>query len=79
MFLIDDVLLSPLNGLIWLGGKIDELCVNETSDEGRVMERLMALQLRFELDEITEKEYCRQESEILDRLEAIRKMKEAGE
>ncbi len=76
MFLIDDILLSPLNGLIWLGNKIDELYVKEVSDEGRVMENLMALQLRFELDEINEAEYSAQEKEILAQLEAIRKMKE---
>ncbi len=77
MFLIDDVLLSPLTGLLWLGDQIDELCVKETSDEGRVMESLMALQLQFELDEITEAEYAAREKGILARLEAIRKMKEA--
>ncbi|MCG2725113.1 MAG: gas vesicle protein GvpG [Elusimicrobia bacterium] len=76
MFLIDDILLSPLNGFVWLGKKIDELYVKEVSDEGRVMENLMALQLRFELDEINEDEYNAQEKEILAKLEAIRKMKE---
>ena len=77
MFLIDDILFSPLKGLVWLGEKIDDLCEKELSDDGVVMERLMALQLRFELDEIDEKEYSRQEKEILAQLEAIRKMKEA--
>lgn len=76
MFLLDDILLSPLSGLVWMGNKIDELCVKELSDEGRVMENLMALQLRFELDEITEAEYSAREKEILAQLEAIRKMKE---
>ncbi|MBI5242776.1 MAG: gas vesicle protein GvpG [Elusimicrobia bacterium] len=76
MFLIDDVLLSPLKGLLWLGDKIDELCVKETSDEGRVMESLMALQLRFELDEISGAEYAEREKEVLARLEAIRRSRE---
>lgn len=76
MFLIDDILLSPLNGIIWLGNKIDELYVKEVSDEGRVMENLMALQLRFELDEINETEYNTREKEILMQLETIRKVKE---
>ena len=77
MFLIDDILLSPLKGLVWIAGKIDDMCVKEMTDEGRVMEELMALQLRFEMDEITEAEYNRREKEILERLEAIRKLKEA--
>ena len=77
MFLIDDILLSPLHGLLWLGDQIDELCVDETTDEGRVMESLMALQLRFELDDITEAEYAAREKGILEQLEAIRRMKKA--
>jgi len=76
MFLLDDVLLSPLKGLLWLGDKIDELCVKETSDEGRVMENLMALQLQFEMDEIGLAEYTAREKDVLARLEAIRKSRE---
>ena len=76
MFLIDDILLAPLNGIIWLGKKINEVAEKEFSDEGLIKEKLMQLQLRFEMDEISEDEYNKQEKEILERLEAIRKAKE---
>jgi uncharacterized membrane protein len=76
MFLIDDILLAPLKGVVWLGKKINEVVEKELSDEGRVKEKLMELQLRFELDEISEEEYNRQEDELLARLDAIRKAKE---
>ena len=76
MFLIDDILLAPLNGVIWLGKKIDEVAEREFSDEGLIKEKLMQLQLQFEMDEISEKEYNRQEKELLERLETIRKAKE---
>ncbi|MEW5767352.1 MAG: gas vesicle protein GvpG [bacterium] len=76
MFLIDDILLSPLKGLIWLGKKINEVVGKEASDEGLIKEKLMELQLRFELDEIREEEYNQQEKELLERLDAIRKAKE---
>ncbi len=76
MFLIDDILLAPLKGVIWLGKKINEVIEKEISDEGRIKERLMELQLRFELDEISEEEYKKQEKELLERLDAIRKAKE---
>jgi hypothetical protein len=76
MFLIDDILLSPLKGIIWLGKKINEVAENEFSDEGLIKERLMELQMRFELDKISEKEYNKQEAELLARLDAIRKAKE---
>ncbi len=78
MFLIDDIFLAPLNGVIWLGKKINEVAEKEFSDEGLIKEKLMQLQLKFELDEISEKEYNKQEAELLARLDAIRKAKEEG-
>jgi hypothetical protein len=71
MFLIDDILFSPLRGLIWLSEKINDMARQETSDAGLIKERLMELQLRFEMDEIDEETYTRQEKEILERLHAI--------
>jgi hypothetical protein len=44
---------------------------HETSDEGLVKERLMELQFRFELDEIDEETYTKQEEELLEQLHAI--------
>ncbi len=76
MFLIDDILLAPLNGIIWLGKKINEVAEKEFSDEGLIKEKLMQAQLRFEMDEISEEEYNKQETELLARLDAIRKEKE---
>ncbi len=76
MFIIDDILLAPLKGVVWLGKKINEVVEKEFSDEGRIKEKLMELQLKFEMDEISEEEYNRQEKELLARLDAIRKAKE---
>jgi hypothetical protein len=76
MFLIDDILLAPLKGVIWVGKKVNEIIEEELSDEGRIKEKLMELQLKFELDEISEEEYNKQEKELLERLDAIRKTKE---
>jgi len=76
MFLIDDILLAPLKSVIWLGKKINEVVQREVSDEGRIKEKLMELQLRFELDEISEDEYNKQEKELLARLDEIRRAKE---
>ena len=74
MFLIDDILFAPLNGMVWLGNKINEVVEREFSDEGRIKEKLMELQLRFELDEISEEEYNRQEKELLERLDKIKEV-----
>ena len=64
MFLIDDILLAPLKGVIFIGKKINEVIEKEMSDEGAIKERLIALQLKFEMDEIDEEEYDRREDEL---------------
>jgi uncharacterized membrane protein len=76
MFLIDDILMAPLKGIIFLGNKINEVIEKETSDEGSIKERLMRLQLQFEMDEIDEEEYDKREDEILKLLEQVRKDKQ---
>lgn len=76
MFLIDDILLAPLKGVIWVAEKIKEVAEQELYDEGRIKEKLMELQLKLELEEINEEEYKKQEKELLARLDAIRKAKE---
>ena len=76
MFLIDDILLAPFKGIIFLAEKINEVVEKETSDEGAVKERLMELQLKFEMDEITEEEYDQKEDELLKLLNNIREEKQ---
>ena len=76
MFIIDSILLAPLKGVIWLGEKLNEIAEKELNDTGRIKEELMGLQLRFELDQISEQEYNEKEEELLARLDAITKAKE---
>ena len=72
MFLLDDLFLAPLKGVIFTAQKINEVIEKETSDEGSIKERLMSLQLKFEMDEISEEEYDEQEDELLKLLGNIR-------
>jgi len=76
MFLIDDILLAPLKGVIFIAEKINEVIEKEMSDEGSIKERLMALQLKFEMDEIDEEEYDKREDELLKILGNIREEKQ---
>ena len=76
MFLIDDMLLAPLKGIIFIAEQINEVIEKEMSDEGAIKERLMALQLKFEMDEIDEEEYDKREDELLKLLENIREEKQ---
>lgn len=79
MFLIDDILLAPVNALIWLGQKINEAADQELYDEGRIKEKLLGLQMRLELGEISEEEHKEQEAELLARLDAARAAGEGEE
>nr|WP_319999425.1 gas vesicle protein GvpG [uncultured Draconibacterium sp.] len=72
MLLIGGILFAPLKGIVFIAEKINEVLEKEVSDEGAVKERLMALQLKFEMDEIDEEEYDKMEDELLKTLERIR-------
>ena len=75
MFLIDDLLLAPLlgplKGIVWLGRKINDVVDNEFYNEDHIREELVALQMRLELDEISEEEYGDREKELLERLDTL--------
>ena len=75
-FILDDILLSPLKLTVWLGKKLRESAYEEMTDESRIHEDLLHLQMRYEMDEIDDETYQREETKLMERLETIRKMKE---
>ena len=77
-FILDDILFSPLKLTIWLGEKLRDAAYNEMTDESKIHEGLLHLQMRFEMEEISEEEYEKQETRLMEQLEMIRKMKEEG-
>jgi uncharacterized membrane protein len=79
IMLVFNLLKAPIKGLMFIGEKISEIVDKEQTDEGAIKERLMELQMKFEMDEIDEEEYDRQEEELLKLLEEIRAKKQAGE
>jgi hypothetical protein len=78
MFLLDDILLAPLHGLIWIGQKIHEVADRELLDEDLVKEKLLELQFKYEyeIEPMNEEDYRTRETELLEQLDAIRKAKE---
>jgi hypothetical protein len=78
MFLLDDILLAPLHGLIWIGRKINEIVNQELFDEEPIKEKLLELQFKYEyeLEPMSEEDYRTKETELLEQLDAIRKAKE---
>lgn len=77
-FIIDDILFSPLKFTIWLGQKLRDAAYQELTDESKIYEELLQLQMQYEMEEVCQEEYEKQESRLMERLEVIRKMKEEG-
>jgi len=75
-FILDDILFSPIKLTIWLGEKLRDAAYQEMTDESKVHEALLQLQMRFEMEEISEDEYEKEETRLMEQLEMIRKLKE---
>lgn len=74
MFLVDDLLLAPLHGLLWVFQKIHEAAQEEVAGEGdAIAVELRELYMRLETGQIAEAEFDAREGVLLDRLDAIRK------
>ena len=74
----DDILLAPLHGLVWIGRNIHEIIDRELFDEEPIKEKLLELQFKhdYELETMSEEDYLARETELLERLNAVRKAKE---
>jgi len=80
MLLIDDILLAPLHGLLWVARKVDEAMDQEQEQEEEALKaRLRELYLQLESGQLAEEEFEAQEAELLDRLDAILASQEAAE
>ena len=80
MFLIDDILLLPLRlpvaGFNWIMKQIQTMADEELLNDQPWKERLIELQMRLELGEITEEEYAQEEKQVFTALREIRARKE---
>jgi len=64
------LLTAPLGGLLWIAEQIEERATTELEKTENLQKRLTTLQLRFDLGDISEEEFNRQEQEILEAMEA---------
>ena len=73
MLLVDDVLLSPFHGLLWVFRKIHEAAQEEIAGQAdTISAELSELYMMLETGRITEAEFEARERVLLDRLDAIR-------
>ena len=75
-FLIDDILLAPIKGIVWLAEKVRDMAVEELEDTPEKLQReLLDLQMALETEQISKDEHQKREKDILERLEALNKEK----
>jgi hypothetical protein len=83
MFLVDDILLSPVKGVLWVFREIHDAAQQELEGEGEaITAALSELYMKLETGQITEAEFDAQEKMLLDRLDrlqAAEKPKRAAE
>lgn len=73
MFLVDDILVAPFRGLLWVFEEIRDAAEQEQGAEADAITlELQRLYTTFESGQITEAEFDLKETELLDRLDQIR-------
>ena len=73
-FLIDDILLAPIKGIVWVAEKVRDMALEELEDTPEKLQReLLDAQMALETEDITEAEYQKKEKDILERMEALKK------
>ena len=73
MFLIDDLLLSPITGFKFILRTLARVAEEQYTDDAPLKEALLELQMKLETGEITEEQYVEQEAQILRELREIQK------
>jgi hypothetical protein len=79
MFLIDDVLLSPVKGVLWVFREIHDAAQKEKAGESEsITAALSELYMRLDTGEISEVEFDAQEKVLLDRLDRLQAEEKAA-
>jgi len=68
---------GPVKGLVWVAEKITEQAEKELYSEDAVRGKLMELELRFDLGEISEEDFTAAEASLLGMLSLIRARQKA--
>ena len=80
MLLLDDLLMLPLKapvaGFRWIMKQVQTMADTELMDDQIWKERLIELQMKLELGEVSDQGYAAEEAVIFERLREIRKARE---
>lgn len=72
-FIIDDLLLAPLRVFTIIAEKIRDMAEEELYGEDKIKQELLELQMKLEMEELTEEEYAIAEVALMERLEEGRR------
>ena len=79
MFLVDDLLLSPIKGIFWVFREIHDAAQQELAGESEaITAALSELYMRLETGQITEGEFDAREKALLDRLDRLQAEEKAA-
>jgi len=72
MFFVDDLVMSPFKGFLFIAREVAKAVEQQAEQErAEVMSQLALLHSRVEKKEITDEEFDELETELLDRLELM--------
>ncbi|MGD0383729.1 MAG: gas vesicle protein GvpG [Thermoguttaceae bacterium] len=75
MFLLDDILLSPVKGLMAIARKVQEIAEKDSEDQEKsILNSLTELHQMFESKSIGDEQFDERETVLLDQLEAVQNM-----
>jgi len=78
MFLIDNILLLPARGVLWIARELDNAAQQAFADEAEAITiELSQLYTRLENGQLTEAEFDAREKELLDHLDALQERETA--
>ena len=79
MFIVDNILLSPMKGFMWIVRELQNAAQQEIKGEGEMLtHRLSTLYMMLETNQVTQDEFDEQEQEILARLDEIEAAGDSG-
>lgn len=67
---------GPLDGIFWIGEQILERANAELDDKENLQKQLLALQLAFDIGDISEEDFETQEEELLLKIQAMEEEEE---
>ena len=77
-FLLDDILLAPLNGVIFIAEKIHAQAMEELMDEEGLRQELREIYMLLETGKMSEAEFEEREAALVERLEELEAYKQGN-